>query len=207
MMLAYQDLQNVLHTRLVDFSPQQYLFVLQIVLGERLEVAYGNTFDVAEFKRNVPSEDEDAYLASLKNDAQIMIDTQECRQLKDELEALYKSDIQEKSSTLEDFKFTGSDVQKLLNNLLNERSRDLSEASVRDILALIKSMYDSGALDSGDQFQQHFITIPPKYNIICPKCNTEHYAIEGLDFRCDRCGLVAKWSEEEHRFYPQLNHL
>jgi len=206
-MLAYQDLQNVLHTRLVDFSPQQYLFVLQIVLGERLEVAYGNTFDVAEFKRNVPSEDEDAYLASLKNDAQIMIDTQECRQLKDELEALYKSDIQEKSSTLEDFKFTGSDVQKLLNNLLNERSRDLSEASVRDILALIKSMYDSGALDSGDQFQQHFITIPPKYNIICPKCNTEHYAIEGLDFRCDRCGLVAKWSEEEHRFYPQLNHL
>lgn len=206
-MLAYQDLQNVLHTRLVDFSPQQYLFVLQIVLGERLEVAYGNTFDVAEFKRNVPSEDEEAYLVSLKNDAQIMIDTQECRQLKDELEALYKSDIQEKSSTLEDFKFTGSDVQKLLNNLLNERSRDLSEASVRDILALIKSMYDSGALDSGDQFQQHFITIPPKYNIICPKCNTEHYAIEGLDFRCDRCGLVAKWCEEEHRFYPQLNHL
>lgn len=206
-MLAYQDLQNILHTRLVDFSPQQYLFVLQIVLGERLEVAYGNTFDVAEFKRNVPSEDEEVYLASLKNDAQIMIDTQECRQLKDELEALYKSDIQEKSSTLEDFKFTGSDVQKLLNNLLNERSRDLSEASVRDILALIKSMYDSGALDSGDQFQQHFITIPPKYNIICPKCNTEHYAIEGLDFRCDRCGLVAKWSEEEHRFYPQLNHL
>ena len=206
-MLAYQDLQNVLHTRLVDFSPQQYLFVLQIVLGERLEVAYGNTFDVAEFRRNVPSEDEEAYLASLRNDAQIMIDTQECRQLKDELEALYKSDIQEKSSTLEDFKFTGSDVQKLLNNLLNERSRDLSEASVRDILALIKSMYDSGALDSGDQFQQHFITIPPKYNIICPKCNTEHYAIEGLDFRCDRCGLVAKWSEEEHRFYPQLNHL
>lgn len=206
-MLAYQDLQNILHTRLVDFSPQQYLFVLQIVLGERLEVAYGNTFDIAEFKRNVPSEDEEVYLASLKNDAQIMIDTQECRQLKDELEALYKSDIQEKSSTLEDFKFTGSDVQKLLNNLLNERSRDLSEASVRDILALIKSMYDSGALDSGDQFQQHFITIPPKYNIICPKCNTEHYAIEGLDFRCDRCGLVAKWSEEEHRFYPQLNHL
>lgn len=206
-MLAYQDLQNILHTRLVDFSPQQYLFVLQIVLGERLEVAYGNTFDIAEFKRNVPSEDEETYLASLKNDAQIMIDTQECRQLKDELEALYKSDIQEKSSTLEDFKFTGSDVQKLLNNLLNERSRDLSEASVRDILALIKSMYDSGALDSGDQFQQHFITIPPKYNIICPKCNTEHYAIEGLNFRCDRCGLVAKWSEEEHRFYPQLNHL
>lgn len=204
-MLAYQDLQNVLHTRLVDFSPQQYLFVLQIVLGERLEVAYGNTFDVAEFKRNVPSEDEDAYLASLKNDAQIMIDTQECRQLKDELEALYKSDIQEKSSTLEDFKFTGSDVQKLLNNLLNERSRDLSEASVRDILALIKSMYDSGALDSGDQFQQHFITIPKKYDCICRNCNREMYLVEGVDNRCPACGATYYW--RDNRFYPQPSKL
>lgn len=204
-MLAYQDLQNILHTRLVDFSPQQYLFVLQIVLGERLEVAYGNTFDVAEFKRNVPSEDEEVYLASLKNDAQIMIDTQECRQLKDELEALYKSDIQEKSSTLEDFKFTGSDVQKLLNNLLNERSRDLSEASVRDILALIKSMYDSGALDSGDQFQQHFITIPKKYDCICRNCNREMYLVEGVDNRCPACGAIYYW--RDNRFYPELSKL
>lgn len=204
-MLAYQDLQNILHTRLVDFSPQQYLFVLQIVLGERLEVAYGNTFDVAEFKRNVPSEDEEVYLASLKNDAQIMIDTQECRQLKDELEALYKSDIQEKSSTLEDFKFTGSDVQKLLNNLLNERSRDLSEASVRDILALIKSMYDSGALDSGDQFQQHFITIPKKYDCICSNCNREMYLVEGCDNKCPACGATYYW--RDNRFYPVLSKL
>lgn len=204
-MLAYQDLQNILHTRLVDFSPQQYLFVLQIVLGERLEVAYGNTFDIAEFKRNVPSEDEEVYLASLKNDAQIMIDTQECRQLKDELEALYKSDIQEKSSTLEDFKFTGSDVQKLLNNLLNERSRDLSEASVRDILALIKSMYDSGALDSGDQFQQHFITIPKKYDCICRNCNREMYLVEGVDNRCPACGAIYYW--RDNRFYPELSKL
>lgn len=206
-MLSYQDTQNTLHTRLVEYTPQQYLFVLQVVLGERIEVAYANVFDVQDFKRNVPSEDEEEYLAKQKHKAQFMIEMPECKQLKDELEALYQSEIQERASTLTDFKFTGADVQKLLNNLLHERSNDLSEASVRDILALIKSMYDSGALDSGDQFQSHFITIPRKFDIVCPQCNTEHYAVEGLDFRCSKCGLIAKWVEEEHRFYPQLNRL
>ena len=204
-MLSYLDTQNTLHTRLVDYSPQQYLFVLQYVLGERLEISYANTFHVADFKRNVPSEDEEEYLASLKRDAQIMLETQECQQLKDELESLYQSEIQEKASTLTDFKFTGADVQKLLNNLLRERSNDLSEASVRDILALIKSMYDSGALDSGDQFQSHFITIPKKYDCICSNCNREMYLVEGCDNKCPACGATYYW--RDNRFYPELSKL
>lgn len=206
-MLNYRDTQNALHTRLIDFSPQQYLFVLQTILGEDPCVAYANTFDTAEFKRNIPSEDEEAYLATLKKDAQVMFETQECQQLKDEFESLYQSDVQEKASTLEDYKFTGSDVQKLLNNLLHDRSTDLSEASVRDILSLIKSMYDSGALDSGDSFTKHFITIPSKYNTICPQCNREGYAVEGLDFRCQHCGCIAKWDESQRRYFPNLGHL
>ena len=78
-MLNYLDSQNQLHTRLVDFTPQQYLFVLQIVLGERIEVAYANTFDTQEFKRNIPSEDEEEYLATVRKDAQVMLETQECQ--------------------------------------------------------------------------------------------------------------------------------
>ena len=62
-MLDLLSTQNQLHTRLVDFTLQEYMFVLQVVLGERLEVAYANTFDTQEFKRNVPSEDEEEYLA------------------------------------------------------------------------------------------------------------------------------------------------
>ena len=206
-MLDLLSTQNQLHTRMVDFTLQEYFFVLQVILGERPEVAYANTYDLANFKRNVPSEDEDVYLASFKQQAQITLETQNCRQLRDYLESEYQIDVQEKASTLTDYHFTGAEVQKLLNNLLHERSQELSEASVRDILALIKSMYDSGALDSGDNFSNHFVTIPSKYNTICPQCNREGYAVDGLDFRCEFCGCIAKWDESQRRYFPNLNHL
>lgn len=206
-MLSYQDTQNALHTRMVDFTLQEYLFVLQTILGERPEVAYASIYDQSEFNRNVPSEDEEDYLSRFKRDADILLGQQQCRQLKEYLEQEYQIEVQEKASTLKDYKFTGAEVQKLLNNLLHDRSSELSEASVRDVLALIKSMYDSGALDSGDNFQQHFITIPKKYDIICPQCSREGYAVEGLDFHCVHCGMVARWSEDERRFFPQLDKL
>ena len=206
-MLDYLSTSNQLHTRLVDFTPQEYLFVLQTILGERPEVAYASVYDTANFKRNVPSEDEEDYLASFKQQAQILLETQNCRQLRDYLESEYQIDVQEKASNLKDYRFTGAEIQRLLNNLLHDRSSELSEASVRDILALIKSMYDSGALDSGDNFSQHFITVPSKYNTICPQCNKEGYAVDGLDFRCEHCGCIAKWDESQHRYFPNLGHL
>ena len=204
-MLDYLSTSNQLHTRLVDYTPQEYMFVLQVVLGERQEVAYANTYDTAEFKRNVPSEEEEEYLAQFRQKAQDLIDTQNCRQLKEYLEEEYQIDVQEKASNLQDYRFTGAEVQKLLNNLLHDRSSELSEASVRDILALIKSMYDSGALDSGDNFQNHFITIPKKYDAICIQCNHEFYATEGIDIKCSNCGQVYKWAD--NRFYPALQKL
>ena len=206
-MLDLLSTQNQLHTRLVDFTLQEYMFVLQVVLGERLEVAYSNTFDTSEYKRNVPSEDEEEYLASKRKDAEIMLEQQNCRHLREYLEQEYRSDIQEQASTLKDFKFTGAEVQRLLNNLLHERSQELSEASVRDILALIKSMYDSGALDSGDSFQNHFITIPSKYNALCLNCSHEFYAVEGLSIKCPNCGAIYNWDEQQRRFIPEIPHL
>ena len=200
-MLDLLSTQNQLHTRLVDFTLQEYMFVLQVVLGERLEVAYANTFDTQEFKRNVPSEDEEEYLASKRKDAEIMLDQQNCRQLREYLEQEYRSDIQERASNLSDYRFTGAEVQRLLNNLLRERSQELSEASVRDILALLKTMYETGTLDSGDSYQNHFITIPKKYDCICPQCNHEQYLVEGVDNKCTSCGMVFRWDNE--RFWPQ----
>jgi hypothetical protein len=206
-MLDFLSTTNQLQTRLVEFTLQEYIFILQCVLGERMEIAYASVFDVSEFKRNVPSEDEEDYLSSLNKQAALVFSQPNCQKLYAYLEQEYQSDIQEKASTLQDYRFTGAEVQRLLNNLLHERSNDLSEASVRDILALIKSMYDSGALDSGDNFQNHFITVPKKYDTICPQCNHEGYAVEGLDFRCQHCGFVAQWDESQHRYFPQLSHL
>ena len=200
-MLDFIGTQNALHIRTLDFSIQQYLFVLQVVLGERPEIAYANIYDQSEFKRNVPSENEEEYLAKFKRDASIMLEQQECVHLMDFLESEYKSDIQDKASTLEDYKFTGAEVQRLLNNLLHERTQELSEASVRDILALIKSMYDSGALESGDSFSKHFISIPKKFDCLCSNCNRELYLVEGVDNKCPHCGATYYW--RDNRFYPQ----
>jgi hypothetical protein len=204
-MLDYLSTSNQLHTRLVDYTPQEYLFVTQVILGEKPETAYALAFDTVEFDRNVPSEHEEEYLSTFKQKAQILLEEHNCRQLRDYLETEYKADIQEKADTLQDYKFTGAEVQKLLNNLLHDRTADLSEASVRDILALIKSMYDSGALDSGDNIQNHFITIPKKYDAVCGNCNHEMYATEGLDIRCPNCGQVYKWGEG--RFWPEIQKL
>lgn len=203
-MINYLDTSNALHTRMIEYTPQQYFFVLQVVLGESIDVAYANTFDVENFNRALQTEDEEKYLASLHRDAMIMLETQECRQLRDELEELYRSDIQSKASTLTDYKFSGADVQKLLANLLHDRTQDLSESSVRDILSLIKTMYENGSLDSSDTFQKHFVVIPNKYNAMCSQCNHELNAVDGLDIRCSYCGQVYKWDENERRFYPRF---
>lgn len=206
-MLSYQDTQNTLHTRLVDFTLQEYFFVMQVVLGEDIRIAYASIYDAGEFKRNVPSEDEEDYLNSNKRDAEILLDQENCKKLKEYLELEYQRDIQEKATSLSEFRFTGEDVQKLLNNLLRDRTQELSESSVRDILALIKSMYDSGALESGDGFAKHFITIPSKYNYVCSQCGKEGYAVDGIDIKCEYCGATYRWSEGEHRFFPELSHL
>lgn len=209
-MLSYQDTQNALHVRQVDFTLQEYLFVMQVVIGETPSVAYASIYDSAEFKRNVPSEKEDEYLAPFTHKAEVLLEQQTCKHLREYLEQEYQSEIQSKASTLKDFKFTGSDIQQLLANLLHNRVGDgdsLDDASVKDVIQLIKSMYDSGALDSGNGFEKHFVVVPNKYNTLCPQCNREGYAVEGLDFRCEHCGHVAKWSEAEHRYYPNLSHL
>ena len=206
-MLDIRSTQNSLHTITINFTLQEYFFVLQVVLGEDMCVAYANTFDSAEFKRNIPSEDENEYLAKFKKDAQNLLDTQQCRRLREILEDDFQSEIQAKATTLTDFKFTGNDIQQLLANLLRNRSETLDEASVRDILALIKSMYDTGALDSGDSFSKHFIQVYPPFNALCTQCNHELDAYPGIDCKCPHCGQVYRWSEQENRFFPNVGHL
>ena len=206
-MLNYLDTKSVLFTRGVSFDLKQYLFVVQVVLGEDKSVAYGMTFDRENFVKAIGSEDEDDYLSKVARDAEIMMQQQECQQLFEVLSEEYQLDIQSKASTLENYKFSGAEVQQLLANLLHNRSQELDEASVKDILSLIKTMYEQGALDSGDTFQKHFITIHDKFNALCPNCNHEIDVFAGVDCVCPYCKQAFKWSEEERRFYPQPNKL
>ena len=204
-MLKYLDIQNTLFTRAIKVTPEQYLFVAQVVLGEDKAVAYGLIFDRENFLKNASTEDEDEYLSSVQRKAELLLESQECQQLKDLLEDEYQQDIQAKASTLKDYKFSGGDIQQLLANLLHNRVGEgdsLDEASVKDVISLIKMMYEQGALDSGDSFQKHFIQVHDPFNALCTSCNHEFDAYPGMDCVCPHCKQVYKWSEQDGRFFP-----
>ena len=206
-MLDYLSTQNVLHVRTINFTLQEYMFVLQVVLGEDERVAYASVFDSAEFNRNVPSDDEEEYLSKFRRDAEILLEQQQCKHLREYLEDEYNSEVQSKASHLKNFKFSGADIQQLLANLLQNRVGDggsLDDASVKDVISLIKTMYEQGALDSGDSFQKHFISVHEKFNALCPNCNHEMDAYAGVNCRCGHCGQLFKWSETNNRFYPEV---
>lgn len=203
-MLDYLSTTNALHTRGVNVTLQEYFFVVQVVFGEDIRVAYASVFDTSNFKSSVPSEDEEEYLNTHRRDAEILLEKQNCAYLKEYIEQELQSYVQDAATKLEDFKFTGADVQRLLGNLLHNRSESLDDASVRDILSLIKGMYESGALDSGDSFSRHFITLHDPFNALCTTCNHEFEAHAGIDIVCPHCGQVYQWSEDERRFYPAV---
>jgi hypothetical protein len=179
-----------------------------MVLGEYPQNAFALAYDMSEFKKVIGTEDEDAYLSTKTKDAENMLAQQQIIQLKDLLEESYRAQIQSASLNLTDYHFSGQETVQILNNLLKTRIDDLESSSVKDVVSLLKALSDQGALEMGDGgFSRHFVQIPSKFNILCPQCNREGYAVEGLDFRCEFCGCIAKWDENTKRYFPNLGHL
>ncbi len=206
-MLNYLDTKSVLFTRGVSFDLRQYLFAIQVSIGEDKSVAYGMIFDKENFFENIDTDKEEEYLSKIGKEADVMLQQQEVKHLVEHVTDEYRTDVQAKASTLSDYKFSGAEVQQLLANLLHNRSESLDDASVKDVLSLIKTMYEQGALDSGDTFQRHFITIHDKFNALCLNCNAEFDAYAGVNCICPHCKQVYRWVEEENRFYPQVGKL
>ena len=202
-MLDYINVKRTLHTRGVNIDEKQYLFVLSVVMGERVDVAYGMMFDTKNFKRAIESDECEEYLASIHEDAVARMMLQDERQLQELLSDDYKSEIQAKAMDLEDYSFTTGQVIQILQNLLHERSQDLENSSVRDIISLINTLANQGALQSGDNFSSHFIQIYPPFDVLCTSCGHEFDIVKGLDGICPNCKQVYRWSEDEKRFYPQ----
>lgn len=204
--MDYISTKSTLHTRGINISEKQYLFVLMCVLGESPEVAYALMFDTQEFKRAIETEDEEEYLASKKKDAEERLKLQDERQLYEILQSDYNSEIQAKAMNLENFSFTTGQVIQILQNLLHSRAQDIESSSVRDIISLINTLASQGALQSGDNFGSHFIHLYPKFNSLC-LCGREIDVYAGMDCVCPHCHQVYKWVGEEKRFYPQPSKL
>lgn len=202
-MLDYLAVKSTLHTRGINIDEKQYLFVLSVCLGERPEVAYGMIYQTKEFKAAMDTEEEEEYLSSIKEIANIHLQQQDEKQLYDIIMADYNAEVQAKAMSLEDYQFTTGQVIQILQNILHDRATDLESASVKDIIALINTLANQGALQSGDNFGSHFIHILPPFEVCCPECGREFDIAKGLDGLCPHCHTKFRWSEEENRFYPQ----
>lgn len=202
-MLDYILTQETLHTRNIDFDEKQYSFILMVALGEDERVAYALNYDMANFKRMVGTDEEQDYLNGLKKDANVMLQQQECIHLRDYISELYRTDVQNSARNLTDYKFSAEEIVQMLSNLLATRSANLEEASVRDITALIRELAAQGALEGGDGFQRHFITVLPHFNALCPNCNREIDVARGMTCVCPHCGAKFTWVEKEDRFIPE----
>jgi hypothetical protein len=207
-MVGYLEAVSTMHTRGVAIDEKDYIFTLMVVLGESPQNAFALAYDMSEFKKVIGTEDEDAYLSTKTKDAENMLAQRQIIQLKDWLEEAYRAQVQSASLNLTDYHFSGQETVQILNNLLKTRIDDLESSSVKDVVSLLKALSDQGALEMGDGgFSRHFVQIPSKFNILCPQCNREGYAVEGLDFRCEFCGCIAKWDESQRRYFPNLSHL
>lgn len=203
-MLSYNEAIEILHTRGISFDLKQYLFVAQVALGESPQLAYAMIYDTQEFKRKMGTEEEEQYLLTHKKNAEVMLQTQECGHLREFIEERLRSKIQKEAENLKTFKYSSEDVANMLATLLHDRSSSLEDASVRDIVTLIRELNSQGALDgSGNGFSRHFITVYPRMNAVCPVCHRETDIAVGITCFCTRCGAKFTWSDEENRFYPQ----
>lgn len=203
-MISYQDAVETLHTRGLSFDVKQYLFVVQCALSEDIGVAYGMVYDTANFKKVINTEDADEYIAEQRKHGDVMLQQQECQHLKELVDDWKRTEIQNEASDLKTYKYSSEDVANMLSNLLFERSKSLEDASVRDIVQLIRELNSQGALDgSGNAFSKHFISVLPHMSVLCPVCQRESDIAVGMTCYCSRCGAEFRWSEEEQRYYPQ----
>lgn len=206
-MINFTDTTSTLFTRGITFTIEEYLFCLNLVLGEDENVSYALAFDQENFKKVLGTEEEQEFCLSKKQECSALLQQQHIIQLRQEMQDLYTQEIQSKAMNLEDYRFTGGQIAQILQNLLHNRVSDLDSASTKDVISLIKMLTEQFGLDGGSDFEKHFIQIYPKFNAICTSCNREFQISDGLSAKCPHCGQLFAWDEEEKRFYPSIGKL
>jgi len=206
-MLSFTDTTKTLFNRGITFSIEEYIFCLNLVLGEDKYVSYALAYDQDGYKKVLGTENEDEYLQSKKQECDTLIQQQAIVKLRQEIDDLYVTEIQGKALKLEDYRFTGGQIAQILQNLLHNRISDLDSASTKDVISLIKLLTEQFGLEGGSDFEKHFIQVYPKFNALCVACNREFQVSEGVGAICPHCGQTYKWSVEDNRFYPQIEKL
>lgn len=199
-MFDYRDFSERLHIRGIRFDEKEYMFVALVCAGEDESVAYGLIYDIENFKRNVPSENEEEYLRENRDKAEILLRQQECVQLREIIEESIRTEIQSKATDIKTYKFSSQEIVNMLSALLADRSSEISEASVKDIVSLIRELANLGGLTGTDGFGMHFIQCHDPFNALCVNCGHEFQVSEGIGAVCPFCHQQYQWDEKQDRF-------
>ena len=202
-MLNFTETTQILFGRGITFSIEDYLFCLNLVLGEDENVSYALAYDMAGYKKVLGTEDEDEYLKTKEQECKVLMQQQSIVQLRQEMDDLYVAEIQGKALNLENYRFTGGQIAQILQNLLHNRVADLDSASTKDVISLIKLLTEQFGLDGGSDFEKHFIQILPKFNALCNNCNREFQIASGIGAVCPHCGASYHWDSNSEKFIPQ----
>lgn len=207
-MIGFAEALETMKTRGVTIDEKDYFFTLMVVLQDTPQNAFALVYDTDEYKKQVGGAHEEAYLASKEQSANDILCKQNIVQLRELLEESFREQVQAETLTLKDFRFSGKETVQILNNLLKTRIDDMENSSVKDIVSVIKTLSDQGALDVGDSgFARHFIQVFPPYTAVCVSCSKEFEAHAGMGVVCPHCHQQYRWSTEEERFYPEMAHL
>lgn len=206
-MINFTDTTRTLFTRGISFTIEEYIFCLNIVLGEDENVSYAIAFDQEGLKKVLGTEDEQDFYLSKRQECTSLMQQQHIVRLIQEMQELFMQEVQTRAMNLEDYRFTGGQIAQILQNLLHNRVSDLDSASTKDVISLIKMLTDQFGLDGGSDFEKHFIQVFPKFNALCTSCNREFQVCEGLSAKCPHCGAIYAWDETERRFYPKIESL
>lgn len=206
-MLNFTETTQILFGRGITFSIEDYLFCLNLVLGEDENVSYALAYDKVGYKKVLGTEDEEEYLKTKEQECKVLMQQQSIVQLRQEMEDLYVAEIQGKALNLENYRFTGGQIAQILQNLLHNRVADLDSASTKDVISLIKLLTEQFGLDGGSDFEKHFIQILPKFNALCNNCNREFQIASGIGAVCPHCGASYHWDSNSEKFIPQPSEL
>lgn len=206
-MLNFTETTQILFGRGITFSIEDYIFCLNLVLGEDENVSYALAYDKVGYKKVLGTEDEEEYLKTKEQECKVLMQQQSIVQLRQEMEDLYVAEIQGKALNLENYRFTGGQIAQILQNLLHNRVADLDSASTKDVISLIKLLTEQFGLDGGSDFEKHFIQILPKFNALCNNCNREFQIASGIGAVCPHCGASYHWDSNSEKFIPQPSKL
>lgn len=202
-MLNFTETTQILFARGITFSIEDYLFCLNLVLGEDENVSYALAYDKVGYKKVLGTEGEEEYLKTKEQECEVLMQQQSIVQLRQEMDDLYVAEIQGKALNLENYRFTGGQIAQILQNLLHNRVADLDSASTKDVISLIKLLTEQFGLDGGSDFEKHFIQILPKFNALCNNCNREFQIASGIGAVCPHCGASYHWDSNSEKFIPK----